>query len=114
MNRAYKKAKERRSHLRRSFALVWKSGFQRKDSNAACGQEGSKAVGTNSYVCQRLRLDLMGIIERIVGSRAGTITAKHLTGDGSKLAQAIPVNFNRHKGTLYRCFLREPDAVMPA
>ncbi len=56
----------------------------------------------------------MGIIERIVGSRAGTITAKHLTGDGSKLAQAIPVNFNRHKGTLYRCFLREPDAVMPA
>ena len=75
---------------------------------------GSKAVGTNSYVCQRLRLDLMGIIERIVGSRAGTITAKHLTGDGSKLAQAIPVNFNRHKGTLYRCFLREPDAVMPA
>ena len=30
----------------------------------------------------------MGIIERIVGSRAGTITAKHLTGDESKLAQA--------------------------
>ena len=56
----------------------------------------------------------MGIIERIVGSCAGTITAKHLTSDGSKLAQAIPVNFNRHKGTLYRRFLREPDAVMPA
>ena len=43
-----------------------------------------------------------------------TKTHAYLTGDGSKLAQAIPVNFNRHKGTLYRCFLREPDAVMPA
>ena len=42
----------------------------------------------------------MGIIERIVGSRAGTITAKNLTGDGSKLAQAIPVNFNRHRGMI--------------
>lgn len=49
----------------------------------------------------------MGIIERIVGSRAGTITAKHLTGDGSKLAQAISVNFNRHKGYIIPLLLAE-------